>query len=156
MENNNNNNNNNKNTIDNVQHQASNSTTKNGCGFFGKPTATEELFARAIETKLVKQYDGLVSPFWEAIFRENNARKKHVRVISKVNIDHETTKNRCDSCKKRIKLIGFKCKCDGIYCGSHRYPEVHSCKFDHKEVGRHRLSKTLYASACKAAKINYM
>ncbi|XP_056692077.1 uncharacterized protein [Spinacia oleracea] len=57
MESNNNNNNNNNNTIDNVQRQlASNSATKNGCGFFGKP-ATQELFGRAIETK-VKQYNG--------------------------------------------------------------------------------------------------
>ncbi|KAK4359759.1 hypothetical protein RND71_021988 [Anisodus tanguticus] len=44
--------------------------------------------------------------------------------------------NRCDTCRKRVGLTGFKCRCGVTFCGSHRYPEHHGCTFDYKSMGR--------------------
>ncbi|MED6220725.1 hypothetical protein PIB30_047602 [Stylosanthes scabra] len=49
--------------------------------------------------------------------------------------------NRCGSCKKKVGLTGFVCKCGATFCGVHRYPEKHDCSFDFKGVGRDAISK---------------
>ncbi|GAB2300914.1 hypothetical protein Dimus_034949 [Dionaea muscipula] len=48
---------------------------------------------------------------------------------------------RCGSCNRKVKLLGFKCRCGIIFCGSHRYPEEHGCWFDFKSVGRDAIAK---------------
>jgi predicted nucleic acid binding AN1-type Zn finger protein len=50
--------------------------------------------------------------------------------------------NRCFACNKRVGLTGFKCRCGYVFCGSHRYAEAHSCKFDYKALGREHLAKS--------------
>lgn len=50
-------------------------------------------------------------------------------------------KNRCFACNKRVGLTGFKCRCEYVFCGSHRLPEEHQCDFDYKTAGREQLSK---------------
>ncbi|KAJ6943335.1 zinc finger A20 and AN1 domain-containing stress-associated protein 1-like [Populus alba x Populus x berolinensis] len=49
--------------------------------------------------------------------------------------------NRCFSCNKKVGLTGFKCKCGGTYCGTHRYAENHECLFDFKGAGRDAIAK---------------
>jgi predicted nucleic acid binding AN1-type Zn finger protein len=49
--------------------------------------------------------------------------------------------NRCSSCRKRVGLMGFVCRCGTTFCGTHRYPEQHGCTFDFKEVGREAIAK---------------
>lgn len=44
--------------------------------------------------------------------------------------------NRCSTCRKRVGLTAFKCRCGVTFCGSHRYPEHHGCTFDYKSMGR--------------------
>jgi predicted nucleic acid binding AN1-type Zn finger protein len=39
----------------------------------------------------------------------------------------ETSKQRCTFCNKRLKMIVFDCKCNGVFCGKHRYTSVHNC-----------------------------
>jgi hypothetical protein len=34
-----------------------------------------------------------------------------------------------------------ECRCGYVYCGEHRYPESHNCKFDHREHAKKILSK---------------
>uniref|UniRef100_A0A803MBX0 AN1-type domain-containing protein n=1 Tax=Chenopodium quinoa TaxID=63459 RepID=A0A803MBX0_CHEQI len=120
---------------------------------FGDPKRTQELLSIAIEKEIKRS--GGKNLFWESIFRANSSKKKQVNGSTRAKIT-ETSINRCGACKKRIKLIGFMCRCGGVYCGLHRYPEVHSCGFDHKALGRHALSKTLHACAFKATKLNYI
>lgn len=57
--------------------------------------------------------------------------------------DRPVQKNtsRCFSCKKKIGLTGFKCRCGYVFCGSHRLAEAHECDFDYKSIGRQNLSK---------------
>ncbi|KAL0460983.1 UNVERIFIED_CONTAM: Zinc finger A20 and AN1 domain-containing stress-associated protein 4 [Sesamum latifolium] len=49
--------------------------------------------------------------------------------------------NRCGTCKKRVGLTGFKCRCGNLFCGSHRYSEKHDCPFDYRSAGRDAIAK---------------
>lgn len=52
-----------------------------------------------------------------------------------------TQPNRCLTCRKRVGLTGFKCRCGLMFCGSHRYPEQHGCTFDYKTAGKDAIAK---------------
>ncbi len=62
------------------------------------------------------------------------------------------TPNRCFSCRKRVGLTGFKCRCGNTFCGAHRYAEKHSCSFDFKAAGREAIARA--NPVVKAAKID--
>ncbi|XP_057438143.1 zinc finger A20 and AN1 domain-containing stress-associated protein 4-like [Lotus japonicus] len=49
--------------------------------------------------------------------------------------------NRCGTCRKRVGLTGFRCRCEATFCGAHRYPEKHGCGFDFKAVGREEIAR---------------
>ncbi|KAI4368714.1 hypothetical protein MLD38_017239 [Melastoma candidum] len=48
---------------------------------------------------------------------------------------------RCCSCRRRVGLTGFRCRCGFTFCGTHRYPELHGCGFDFKSFGREEIKK---------------
>jgi len=47
--------------------------------------------------------------------------------------------SRCWGCKKKVGLLGIKCRCGFTFCGTHRYPECHHCEFDYKTMGKEIL-----------------
>jgi hypothetical protein len=47
---------------------------------------------------------------------------------------------RCNQCRKKVGLTGFKCKCGLLFCGQHRYAEAHDCGFDYKTTQREKLA----------------
>uniref|UniRef100_A0A0E0LWM5 AN1-type domain-containing protein n=1 Tax=Oryza punctata TaxID=4537 RepID=A0A0E0LWM5_ORYPU len=49
--------------------------------------------------------------------------------------------NRCHSCRKRVGLTGFRCRCGELYCGSHRYSDRHDCSFDYKSAARDAIAR---------------
>jgi len=49
--------------------------------------------------------------------------------------------SRCTTCKKRVGLTGFKCRCGNLFCGSHRYSEKHDCPFDYRAAGKDAIAK---------------
>ena len=49
--------------------------------------------------------------------------------------------NRCWTCNKKVGLTGFHCRCEGVFCGVHRYSDKHDCQFDYKKLGREQLTK---------------
>merc|ERR1712111_158955 len=51
-------------------------------------------------------------------------------------------KNRCLSCKKKVGLTGFTCRCGGLFCSIHRYSDKHECTFDYKELGAQEIRKS--------------
>lgn len=53
----------------------------------------------------------------------------------------KTKKNRCSTCKKKVGLTGFECRCGGLYCSMHRYSDKHQCSFDYKEMGAEQIKK---------------
>jgi hypothetical protein len=54
-------------------------------------------------------------------------------------IQADTT--RCWSCNKKVGLLGFKCRCDYVFCSMHRYSDKHTCSFDYKAMARANLQK---------------
>ncbi|KAM7526787.1 hypothetical protein LguiA_016689 [Lonicera macranthoides] len=52
-----------------------------------------------------------------------------------------TRPNRCATCRRRVGLTGFKCRCGPMFCGTHRYPEQHGCTFDFKALGKEEIAK---------------
>eukprot|EP01110_Echinostelium_bisporum_P011031 TRINITY_DN46_c0_g1_i1.p1 TRINITY_DN46_c0_g1~~TRINITY_DN46_c0_g1_i1.p1 ORF type:complete len:167 (-),score=14.83 TRINITY_DN46_c0_g1_i1:117-617(-) len=48
---------------------------------------------------------------------------------------------RCWSCSKRVGLLGFKCRCDYVFCSTHRYSDKHECPFDYKAMQKANLEK---------------
>ncbi|KAK9053688.1 hypothetical protein SSX86_024762 [Deinandra increscens subsp. villosa] len=49
--------------------------------------------------------------------------------------------NRCSTCRKRVGLTGFNCKCGNLFCSAHRYSEKHECPFDYRSAGRDAIAK---------------
>nr|XP_014340288.1 PREDICTED: AN1-type zinc finger protein 6 isoform X2 [Latimeria chalumnae] len=50
-------------------------------------------------------------------------------------------KNRCFMCKKKVGLTGFECRCGNLYCGMHRYSDVHNCSYDYKADAAEKIRK---------------
>jgi len=56
----------------------------------------------------------------------------------------QANKGRCFSCRAKIPLAKQqinKCRCEYVFCDSHRYPEKHDCDFDYAGTGRQQLEK---------------
>lgn len=61
----------------------------------------------------------------------------------KNNFPNITTKKkpRCSSCPQKLGLsTTYQCRCEGMFCAKHRYPETHACSFDFKTEGRKILA----------------
>eukprot|EP00092_Neocalanus_flemingeri_P002386 GFUD01002552.1.p1 GENE.GFUD01002552.1~~GFUD01002552.1.p1 ORF type:complete len:202 (+),score=63.81 GFUD01002552.1:407-1012(+) len=56
--------------------------------------------------------------------------------------DGKKKKSRCLSCKKKVGLTGFTCRCGGLFCSIHRYSDKHECGFDYKALGAEEISKS--------------
>ncbi|XP_053574436.1 AN1-type zinc finger protein 6 isoform X2 [Bombina bombina] len=50
-------------------------------------------------------------------------------------------KNRCFMCRKKTGLTGFECRCGNVFCGAHRYSDVHSCSYDYKADAAEKIRK---------------
>ncbi|EHA8592242.1 Zinc finger AN1 domain-containing stress-associated protein 15 [Cocos nucifera] len=59
--------------------------------------------------------------------------------------------NRCSTCRKRVGLTGFRCRCGDLFCGRHRYSDTHNCSYDYKTAGREEIAKA--NPVVRAAKI---
>jgi predicted nucleic acid binding AN1-type Zn finger protein len=59
--------------------------------------------------------------------------------------------NRCNVCRKRVRLTGFRCRCGNLFCPRHRHSETHNCSFDYKTTGREEIARA--NPVIRAAKI---
>ncbi|XP_066557604.1 AN1-type zinc finger protein 6 [Amia ocellicauda] len=50
-------------------------------------------------------------------------------------------KNRCFLCRKKVGLTGFDCRCGNLFCGVHRYSDIHNCTFDYKADAAEKIRK---------------
>ncbi|KAJ7994730.1 hypothetical protein DPEC_G00252510 [Dallia pectoralis] len=50
-------------------------------------------------------------------------------------------KNRCFTCRKKVGLTGFDCRCGNVFCGAHRYSDIHNCTFDYKADAAEKIRK---------------
>ncbi|XP_073317133.1 zinc finger A20 and AN1 domain-containing stress-associated protein 8-like [Primulina huaijiensis] len=64
-----------------------------------------------------------------------------VNYVVPVNPKSKEGPSRCSSCKKRVGLTGFSCRCGNIFCGTHRYSDKHDCPFDYRSAGQDAIAK---------------
>ena len=59
----------------------------------------------------------------------------------------QNKKSRCHnvSCKKKVNIIGFDCKCGNRCCSYHIQYEMHNCKYDYsnKKCLKEKLIKVV-------------
>ncbi|XP_066992333.1 AN1-type zinc finger protein 6 isoform X1 [Anabrus simplex] len=55
--------------------------------------------------------------------------------------DAKKKKNRCATCRKKVGLTGFECRCGGLFCAVHRYSDKHNCTFDYREMGAQEIRR---------------
>ena len=48
---------------------------------------------------------------------------------------------KCFTCKKKLPLLPFVCKCNNSFCSKHKYPEDHNCDFNYKLFVKMKLEK---------------
>lgn len=49
--------------------------------------------------------------------------------------------NRCTACRKKLGLMGQRCKCEQLFCISHLQAEQHGCAYDHRMDARKQLAR---------------
>ncbi|XP_060523601.1 AN1-type zinc finger protein 6 [Cylas formicarius] len=50
-------------------------------------------------------------------------------------------KNRCATCRKKVGLTGFECRCGRLFCAVHRYSDKHDCSFNYREMGAQEIRR---------------
>lgn len=48
---------------------------------------------------------------------------------------------RCNTCRKRVGLTGFNCRCGNLFCSVHRYSDKHECPVDYRTTAQDAIAK---------------
>ncbi len=55
----------------------------------------------------------------------------------------QQNKFNCFKCEQKVGYLGFKCKCNYIFCRTHRHYVDHDCTFDFKSNDREKFIKNI-------------
>lgn len=146
---------------DSTQKQPQPVLCSNGCGFFGNPL-TSNMCSKCYRDTQARQQQS------QQVQAQVLAPPKPVEVKPEPVVNHEvrqapvaapaavpaqegeeeqegrkvqTDTTRCWSCTKKVGLLGFKCRCDYVFCAMHRYSDKHECSFDYRSMNKAALQK---------------
>lgn len=121
--------------------QFSTNNCKNNCGFYAN--GTSEYCSKCV---LLIHPSNSIHPTEQ--FTNNTSTNNQFTT----NQPNQPNQHQCNTCHKKIGLLGFLCKCGFKYCGLHRQPEQHECTFDYVSKKRDELRDQLVK--CDNNKIN--
>ena len=50
---------------------------------------------------------------------------------------------RCDTCKKKLGVMEYTCKCGKVFCITHLQAEEHACAYDYRTEKQAQLKQQL-------------